>query len=134
MKPPTYVYDGACVLCSGAVQYVIKHDKSDPPIRFVAITSQEGRRIAADAGVEPDDPRTFIYVEDGKHRVSSDAAFALAKRAGGPARLLCIFRFVPKPIRDWAYARIANNRYALFGKRDQCYLPTAETQHRFVLE
>ena len=132
--PPTYVYDGECVLCSRAVRYVLRHDRSDPPVRFVAIKSAEGRRIAEAHGVDPDNPHTFIFVEDGKGHLLSDAVFAMAKRVGGPGRLIRIFRIVPLPVRDWVYARLANNRYNLFGKLDQCYMPSTETRRRFVLE
>ncbi len=131
---PTYVYDGDCVLCSRAVHYVLRHDRSDPPIRFVAIKSGEGRRIAAENGVNPDNPHTFIYVEEGKAHLLSDAVFAMSRRVGGPGRMISVFRFVPRPVRDWFYARLAKNRYKLFGKLDQCYLPSADTRHRFVLE
>jgi predicted DCC family thiol-disulfide oxidoreductase YuxK len=131
---PTYVFDGECALCSRAVHYVLRYDRSDPPIRFVAIKSGEGRRIAAENGVNPDNPHTFIFVEDGKAHLLSDAVFAMSKRVGGPGRMIRVFRFVPRLVRDWFYARLANNRYVMFGKLDQCYLPSAETRHRFVLE
>ena len=131
---PTYVFDGVCVLCSRAVRYVLKHDRGDPPIRFVAIRSQEGRRLAALNGVDPDDPRTFIFIENGVGHTFSAAVFAMAGRAGGPGRFIRVFRIIPRPIRDWCYARLANNRYRLFGKLDACYVPSADTRDRFVLE
>lgn len=131
---PTYVYDGECVLCSRAVRYVLRHDRSDPPVRFVAIKSLEGRRIARANRDDPDNPHTFILVEGDRSYLLSDAVFAMAKRVGGPARGVRVLRFVPLPIRDWIYARLANNRYNLFGKLDQCYLPSPETRHRFILE
>lgn len=134
MMPPTYVYDGECVLCSRAVQYVIQHDRSDPPIRFVAIKSAEGREIAGRAGVDPDNPETFLFVDAGKVHGSSDAVLAMARHLSGPARWFRFLRFVPRGLRDWAYFRIARNRYALFGKLDNCYLPRPEDRHRFVLE
>ncbi|MEM9705571.1 MAG: DCC1-like thiol-disulfide oxidoreductase family protein [Pseudomonadota bacterium] len=134
IKAPIYVFDGECVLCSRAVRYVLKYDRTTPPIRFAAIKSDEGRRIAKSAGVNPDDPHTFIYVdEDGAQYLLSEAVFAMAERAGGPARFVPIFRFIPRPVRDWVYARLANNRYALFGKLDACYTPTPETRERFTL-
>ena len=134
MQAPIYVYDGVCVLCSRAVQYVLRHDTSDSPIRFVAIKSQEGRQIARDNGVDPNDPHTFIFVDDDGSYVLSDAVFKMAKRAGGPGRFIRVFRFVPKPVRDWFYARLANNRYNWFGKLDHCFLPAELDRHRFVLE
>lgn len=132
--PPTYVYDGECVLCSRAVRYGIRYDTSDPLLRFVAIKSTEGREIAQASGVDPDDPHTFIFVENGFGYLLSEAVFAMSKRVGGPGRWIRMFRFIPRPIRDWTYARIANNRYKLFGKLDQCYVPPAEVRERFVLE
>ncbi len=131
---PIYIYDGECVLCSRAVRYVLRYDQGAPLVRFVAIKSVQGRQLARENGVDPDDPHTFIFVEDGKGHVLSDAVFAIAKRVGGPGRLIRIFRFIPISIRDWVYARIANNRYSWFGKLDQCYLPSNETRQRFVLE
>jgi predicted DCC family thiol-disulfide oxidoreductase YuxK len=100
----------------------------------VAIKSAEGRRIAVANSVDPDNPHTFIFVENESSYVLSDAVFTMSARAGGPGRWIRVFRFVPRPIRDWVYARLASNRYNLFGKLDKCYLPSVETRHRFVLE
>lgn len=130
----TYIYDGECILCSRAVGYVLQHDRSQPPVCFVAIKSAEGRQVAKQNSVDPDDPHTFIFVEGENSYVMSDAVFAMAKRAGGPGRFIRMFRIVPRPIRDWFYARLANNRYAWFGKLDHCYMPSPKTRHRFVLE
>ncbi len=130
---PIYIYDGHCVLCSGAVQYVFKHDRSGR-IRFVAITSAEGRRIARENGVDPDDPHTFVFVDGrGVAHLSSEAAFELAEAVGGPWRLLRPFRWLPRSLRDWAYARVAKNRYRFFGRTEQCLLPDPETRARFTL-
>jgi len=43
-------------------------------------------------------------------------------------------RVIPKLIRDFAYRRIALNRYRLFGKTEQCYHVTPETQQHFLLD
>ena len=127
------MFDGVCVLCSRAVRYVLHHDRSDPPIRFVAITSSLGRRLAEENGVDPDNPHTFIFIENGQGHVLSEAIFAMAGRAGGPGRFIRIFRVIPRPLRDWVYARLANNRYRLFGKLKTCYLPKPEHADRFIL-
>ncbi len=133
-EPAAYIYDGECVLCSRAVQYVLRYDQSDPPVQFIAIKSATGRRIAVSNSVDPDNPHTFIFVEGDASYVLSDAVFALARRVGGPGRHIRAFRIIPRPIRDWFYARLANNRYALFGKLKQCYRPDPETRRRFTLE
>jgi len=132
LNHPIYVYDGECVLCSKAVRYVLKYEK-EQSVRFVAIKSDLGRKIAEQNNVDPDAPHTFIYLENGDAYFLSDAVFALAKKTGGPWTLIRFFRFLPRPIRDWFYSRIANNRYNLFGKLEACYVPTPEMRDRFVL-
>jgi len=133
LKSPIYVFDSHCVLCSRAVQYVLKHEKQ-PDMTFVAIKSDLGRKISKQYNVDPDDPHTFIYLQDGKAWFSSDAGFAVLKKTGGPMAFLRAAKILPRPIRDWLYFRIAKNRYKVFGKLDACYVPTPETRDRFVSE
>jgi predicted DCC family thiol-disulfide oxidoreductase YuxK len=51
---------------------------------------------------------------------------------GGWFRMLHLLKWVPRPIRDSIYRLIAGNRYGLFGKQDQCWLPRPEWRERFV--
>ena len=46
-----------------------------------------------------------------------------------PLRLLRVF---PRGLRNWAYDRIALNRYRLFGKYDSCLLPNPDHEQRFL--
>ena len=131
-KDPIYVFDSDCVLCSRAVQYVLKYEKQ-PDMKFVAIKSELGREISKLHNVDPDDPHTFIYLQDGKAWFSSDAGFAVLRKTGGPWAFLRMCKILPRPIRDWLYFRIARNRYKVFGKLETCYVPTPETRDRFVL-
>ena len=39
---------------------------------------------------------------------------------------------VPRPLRDIGYSWIANNRYAIFGKKETCRMPSAEERSRFL--
>ncbi|WP_108879984.1 DCC1-like thiol-disulfide oxidoreductase family protein [Anderseniella sp. Alg231-50] len=129
---PVWLFDGVCVLCNGAVQYTLKHEK-EPLIRFVSIQSVEGRQLAVQHGLDPDDPQSFLFVENGKALARSDGVLALARHLDGPARLISWCRFLPKPLRDFAYDRIARNRYRLFGRKSECPIPDAGIRHRFVL-
>jgi len=129
---PIYVFDSECVLCSRAVKYVLKYEKQ-PDMKFVAIKSNLGREISKQHNVDPDDPHTFIYLQDGKAWFSSDAGFAVLRKTGGPLAFLRLGKILPRPIRDWLYFRIARNRYKVFGKLEACYVPTPETRERFVL-
>ena len=127
-----WLFDGVCLLCSGAVQYTLRHEK-EPSIRFVAIQSGEGRRLALEHGIDPDDPDTFLFIEDGKALAKSDGVLALVQHLNGPARFAVVGRIVPRLWRDWLYDRIARNRYRLFGRSATCLLPDIATRGRFVL-
>lgn len=129
---PIWLYDGVCVLCSGSVQYALRHER-DHAIRFVAIQSPEGRELARRHGIDPDAPESFLFVEDGKAWPKSDGVLALVEHLSGPARLLKLGRVLPKALRDWLYDRLARNRYRLFGRKDTCGLPDPAQRHRFVL-
>lgn len=127
-----WLFDSVCVLCSWGVQYTLRREKTES-IRFVAIQSAEGRALALQHGVDPDDPATFLFVENGAALEKSDAVIALAKHLTGPARFLPLFRWLPKRLRDAAYSLVADNRYHVFGKTDVCITPSADQRHRFVL-
>lgn len=129
---PIYLFDGECVLCSRAVAYILKHE-IDPVTRFVAIQSSEGRTLAATHGIDPDDPASFLYIAGRIAYEKSDAVFAIARRLRGIARLILAAKILPKPIRDYGYSLIAKHRYKIFGKTKNCYVPSPETRHRFVL-
>jgi predicted DCC family thiol-disulfide oxidoreductase YuxK len=39
---------------------------------------------------------------------------------------------LPRPLADWLYDRVAQNRYALFGRTDSCMIPPPEWRERFI--
>ena len=45
---------------------------------------------------------------------------------------MLLLRGIPRFLRDWAYDRVARNRYRLFGKYDTCLLPNADHEQRFL--
>ena len=129
---PIYLFDGHCVLCSRAVNYILRHER-EPNIHFVAITSHKGREIARAHDIDPDNPSTFLFIEDGIAYAASDAIFAFMKHLHGPPKYLGWLRVIPRPLRDFIYQRIANNRYRIFGKTEACLVPSAQTRERFTL-
>ena len=129
---PIWLYDGVCVLCSGGVRYTLRHER-DHDIRFVAIQSREGRELAQAHGIGPDEPDSFLFIENGRAQAKSDGVLALARHLNGPARLLLLGRALPKAWRDWLYDRVARNRYRLFGQKTSCEMPDPAQRHRFTL-
>ncbi len=131
-EAPIWLFDGLCILCSSAVRYVLKHEHHHA-MRFVAIQSAEGRMLALQHGIDPDDPDSFLFIEKGAASAKSDGVINLARHVSGPARLLLLARVLPRAWRDWIYDRVARNRYSIFGKSVACMLPDMGMRHRFVL-
>jgi predicted DCC family thiol-disulfide oxidoreductase YuxK len=132
MSTAIFLFDGVCILCSRSVAFVLKHETA-PLIRFVAIQSAEGRALASLHGINPDDPESFLFIENGVAQPKSDGIAALTHHLRVPWNWMGAFRILPRPVRDWLYDRIARNRYRIFGKRESCLIPTPETRQRFSL-
>ena len=124
------LYDGVCVFCSRWVRFVAARDVAQR-FRFTAIQSGYGTRLAQAFGIDPRDPDTNAVVHGGVAYFKSDAALTVLShlpRWGW----LCALRFVPKPLRDAAYNLVARNRYRIFGKYEECFVPDASLQARVM--
>ena len=75
---------------------------------------------------------TVVLWSESKVLKKSDAALLVITQLGGVWGLMKIFWIVPKFLRDLVYNLVAKNRYALFGKRETCRLPTAQERVRFL--
>ena len=124
------LYDGVCVFCSRWVRFVAVRD-SERRFRFTAIQSGYGTRLARAFGINPDDPDTNAVVHGGEVFVKSDAALTVLSHLPG-WRWVRVLRLVPKPLRDAAYNLVARNRYRIFGKYEECFVPDAELRERVI--
>ena len=125
------LFDGVCNFCSSTVQFIIRHDPQGV-FQFLPIQSAEGSRIYREHGFDPANGETFLLLTERGVFVRSDAALQIAQTFGGPWKLLGIAKLIPRPIRDWVYRLIAKNRYRLFGRQEQCLMPTPEIRARFL--
>ena len=125
------IFDGVCNLCARSVRFVLQHE-GDHTLRFTPLQSPLGSRLLRELGFDPTDAKTFVLVSGGKAHVKSEAALRLSRRFRGGWRLLGILSIVPRPLRDWAYDRVAQNRYRWFGRTEACMVPTPELRARFL--
>ena len=79
----------------------------------------------------PGDPDTNAVVHGGKVFFKSDAALTVLSHLPGWGWVR-VLRFVPKPLRDAVYNLVARNRYRIFGKYDNCFIPDASLQARVM--
>jgi predicted DCC family thiol-disulfide oxidoreductase YuxK len=128
----TIVFDAACVLCCGGVEWIIRRD---PAVRwhFVGLQSPRGRYLMAEHGLSPDDPSTFLVLMDGRSLRESEAVLAIAEDLGGPWRWVArLAGSLPRALRDAAYRLVARHRSHWFGRRATCYLPSERDRARFL--
>ncbi|GAB3428401.1 thiol-disulfide oxidoreductase DCC family protein [Niabella aquatica] len=125
------LFDGICNLCNSAVQFILKRDEKGV-FKFTALQSDKGKALLAASGMPAAHLKSFVYIHNNKVYTRSDAALKVAAQLSYPARLLSWFIIVPKFIRDIVYDLIARNRYKLFGRKNECMLPTPELRARFI--
>lgn len=131
LKPILVLFDGVCNLCNGIVQFIIKRDPH-ARFRFASLQSQAGQSYLKRFGMDTHTLYSLIVIDDDKAFERSDAVLRIAKHLGQPWRSFSIFKVLPKSFRDTCYNLIAKNRYQLFGKKDQCMIPTPELKARFL--
>jgi len=130
---PILLFDGHCNLCNAWVQYVVKRDSSST-IRFASLQSGAGRRLLEEHKIDANYIDSLVLFEEERFSVSSNAALRTLSYFDGWERHLIFLSVVPRSLRDLVYSFIAKNRYKLFGRREQCMIPTPELKERFLPE
>jgi predicted DCC family thiol-disulfide oxidoreductase YuxK len=125
------LFDGTCKLCNGWAKFIIRHDRLHR-IRLATVQSSQGQQLLAWAGLPTDHFNTIVLIANDRFFFRSDAMFEILERLPPPWPWLSVFRFVPGVFRDWAYDRIALNRYTLFGRYDGSRAPLADHPRRFL--
>ncbi|CUS46082.1 MAG: DCC1-like thiol-disulfide oxidoreductase family protein [Pseudomonadota bacterium] len=128
---PVIVFDALCVLCSANARFVLKHDRREH-FRLASMQGETGAALYRRFGIDPANPETIILVDGDDIRRDSDAVLAIYAGLRWPWRAAAVLRLVPRLLRDPVYRLIARNRYRLFGRRETCWLPTAEQARRVL--
>lgn len=128
---PVIVFDGVCALCSRWVRFLLRFDRRGR-YRFAAMQGAHGRQLMVAHGLDPDDPLSFLLVEQGRTHTDTDAIVRVLAGLGGLWKLALLVRLLPRPLRDRGYRWLARNRYRWFGRHDACYLPTPAQAFRFL--
>lgn len=126
------VFDGVCVLCSGWVRFLLRYDRRRR-YRFAAMQSAAGRALLSRHGLDPNDPLSFLLVDEAGAWTDTEAIGRVLSGLGGGWRVLSMMlAAVPRPLRDRVYRFTARNRYRWFGRRAQCRIPEPAELDRFL--
>lgn len=126
------VMDARCSLCAKGASWIARNDTKQD-FRIVPLQSDLGNALMRHYGLDPADPTSWLYLEEGRAYSSLDAYIRVGQRLGGIWRGLGILRILPTVVQDVMYRAVARNRYRLFGSTDMCSMPDAEVQKRLVL-
>ena len=77
---------------------------------------------------------SLVFFEGERFTVSSTAALRIFSYLNGWERHLQLLSVLPLPLRDAIYHLFAKYRYKLFGRSEQCMVPTTELRERFLAE
>jgi len=125
------VFDGVCVLCSRLARFVLERDV---PFSFRLTMTQSalGRALFHHYGLDAQTFETNLVLSEGRAYGKLDSVAVVGRQLGGGWRTFSALRLLPYPLADWIYDRIALNRYALFGRTENCMIPPPEWRVRFI--
>jgi predicted DCC family thiol-disulfide oxidoreductase YuxK len=127
------LFDGVCNLCNGMVKFVIKRDKKHL-FQFASLQSTYGRGLLEHFKLTEKGMDTILLYDGRQVLTRTDATLTILNKLGGIWKLFNVFKIVPRFIRNFVYNTIAANRYRLFGKSENCMVPTPEIKNRFIDE
>ena len=125
------VMDARCALCARGAAWIARHDAA-VEFTIIPLQSDVGHALMVHYGLDPTDPVSWRYLEQGRAYSSLDAFIRVGLRLGGRWKALAILRVLPAFLQDAAYRFVARNRYRLFGTTDLCSLPDPEVQKRLL--
>ncbi|MEM9370018.1 MAG: DCC1-like thiol-disulfide oxidoreductase family protein [Pseudomonadota bacterium] len=129
---PVLFVDGDCALCSLWARVVTRADRENI-FRLCTVQSETGRTVLVHFGLEPDNPESWIYLEDGVASTGMEGIARACRRLGGWLRpVAALIMLPPRWIRDWLYLRMARNRYGVLGRADLCALPDPKLQEKLI--
>ncbi|WP_049972018.1 thiol-disulfide oxidoreductase DCC family protein [Haladaptatus cibarius] len=131
LDDPVLLFDGVCNFCNAAVRFVVRFDESGT-FRFAPLQSDIGQELLSRFDLPTDDFDSFVLVEGDDYYTRSTAVLRVCRRLDGPWPLFHPLIYLPERLRDPAYTFLAEHRYRLFGKKDECPIPEPEIRERFA--
>lgn len=125
------IMDARCALCARGATWIARHDTANE-FRIIPLQSEVGQALMLHYGLDPDDPTSWLFLENGRAFSSLDAFIRVGVRLGGVWKGLRVLRVLPRPIQDVLYRFVARNRYRYFGSADLCTLPDPDVQQRLL--
>lgn len=125
------LFDAICVVCNRWANFLIRNDQQ-LKFKLASAQSELGVAILQHYGMPTTHYTTMIVIINGQLYTESTALLKVMQHLGLPFSIMNAGYFIPRPIRDFLYRRVAFNRYQLFGTTEYCLLPSAENKQHFL--
>jgi predicted DCC family thiol-disulfide oxidoreductase YuxK len=123
-------FDGVCGFCNFFINWIMLRDRRRQ-LRFSPLQGQTARLMLPPQRWQQ--LSTVVFLTPNGMWVRSAAVVRILLAMGGPWKLAAaLLWIIPRPLRDLGYILIGKVRYRIFGKLDQCRLPSAEERARFL--
>jgi predicted DCC family thiol-disulfide oxidoreductase YuxK len=130
-QSPVLLFDGNCHLCSGAVRFILRHERN-PELLFASLDSAFASRLRSAYDLKEPFSDSLVLIESGRVLEKSEAALRICHYLKTPWNFSVVFYIIPRLIRDAVYDFIAHNRYKWFGRSETCMVPDSKHGSRFV--
>jgi predicted DCC family thiol-disulfide oxidoreductase YuxK len=135
------IFDGHCGLCNRTVRWLLRRDRRDR-LRFAASDSAKVAELLARQGINLPDaksgPSTILVVREFNHSAEpvlerSNAMLALLAELPRPwPAVAAALGWLPRSMLDLGYRLVARWRYRIWGRSENCPLPTDEVRTQFL--
>jgi predicted DCC family thiol-disulfide oxidoreductase YuxK len=125
------LFDGVCKLCSFWARFLIRFDHQHQ-YQLATVQSPEGVAILEWCGLPTSEYNTLVFLQGATFHVRSAAVLKVLVGLSWPWKLAGVLWLIPRPLRDWLYDRVAQNRYRIFGRYNTCMMPTPDHLQRFL--
>lgn len=124
------LFDGNCNFCNQNILFIIKRDKHNH-FKFCSLQNETASTLLNKYNI-PLDENSLVLIEDVNAYTKSTAALRISRHLTFPWKLLYCLTIIPKPLRDFIYTIVANNRYKIVKQRNKCIIPTNEVKKKFL--
>ena len=130
------LYDGVCGLCSRTVRWLLAHDP-ERVLRYAPLQGAVAETLRHTWPERfPSSLETLVFVDSSGDEIAilrrSGAVWAILRAIGGLPRVLRWLPWIPSLIADPLYRVVSALRYRVFGRFDQCQIPSPDERDLFL--
>ncbi|MBI1221446.1 MAG: DUF393 domain-containing protein [Bacteroidetes bacterium] len=130
VHPPLILFfDGYCHFCHGSVRFVQYFDWR----KRIYFAPLQGETASLQLNIsEGTIPESIVYMRNGKTYFKSTAALLVAWDMCTIWSFFAVLLIIPASVRNIFYDWVARNRYAWFGKKEKCTIPTESEKKQYL--